>query len=57
LPLKKIENLKRIKMKGIIKTLKAKPNKDIFWVAKKLGVTTLQVSVCQHEYIKQFRKA
>lgn len=44
-------------MKGIIKTLKAKPNKDIFWVAKKLGVTTLQVSVCQHEYIKQFRKA
>lgn len=42
-------------MTRIIAKLKAFPGNDIFQVAKRLKLTSLEVSQAQHEYLKQFR--
>lgn len=43
-------------MELALKTLQKHPERSIFWVAKKLKMTTLEVSFSQHEYLKQLRK-
>ncbi len=43
-------------MELTLQTLNNYPKKNVSWIAKKLGISTLEVSICQHEYLKQFRK-
>lgn len=43
-------------MNEIIRTLKENPKKTIYVVAKMMGLTPLQISQAQHEYLKLFRK-
>lgn len=40
----------------IIAKLKAHPGNSVYQIARKLKLTSFEVSKAQHEYLKQFRK-
>ena len=42
-------------MTRIIAKLKAFPDKSIYQIAKKMKLSSIEVSHAQHEYLKQFR--